>query len=73
VKARMMMMMMTTMTIMTMMDDDDDDDNVASYIYWMICKHMWLQVADKYYEHFPERVINVCGTTLMWIIPVIID
>jgi len=34
---------------------------------------MGLQVTDKYYEHIPERVINVNSTTLMWIEPVIID
>jgi len=30
---------------------------VAGYIHWTICKHMGLEVTDKYYEHLPERVI----------------
>ena len=67
-------------------DDDDSDDShnnnknninnnnknnkVADYIHWMICKHMRLQVTDKYYEHLPERVINISGTTIMWDIAV---
>jgi len=46
---------------------------VAGYIYWMICKHLRLQVTDSYCEHIPERVINVNGTTIMWGIPVITD
>jgi hypothetical protein len=27
---------------------------------------MGLQVTDRYYEHIPERVINVNSTTIMW-------
>ena len=27
---------------------------------------MGLHITDKYYEHIPERVINVNGTTIMW-------
>jgi hypothetical protein len=34
---------------------------------------MGLQVSDKYYEHLPERVINVNGTAAMWYVPVITD
>jgi hypothetical protein len=39
----------------------------------MICKHVGLQVNDKYYEHIPERVLNINDTTLMCITLVIID
>jgi hypothetical protein len=35
-------------------------NKVAGYIHWTICKHMGLQVTDKYYEHIPERII-LCG------------
>jgi len=28
-------------------------NRVAGYIHWMICKHMGLQVTDRYYEHIP--------------------
>ena len=45
---------------------------VAGYIHWAICKHMGLQVTVKYYEHVPERVINVNSTTVMWDILVIL-
>ena len=34
---------------------------------------MGLQVTDRYYEHMPERLINVNGTTIMWDVPVITD
>ena len=34
---------------------------------------MGLQVTDKYYEHIPERVINVNGTAVMWYILRITD
>jgi hypothetical protein len=27
---------------------------------------MGLQVTDKYYEHVPERVINVSGSSIIW-------
>jgi type I restriction-modification system DNA methylase subunit len=32
-------------------------NKVAGYIHWSICKHMGLQVTDKYYEHISERII----------------
>jgi len=44
---------------------------VAGHIHRMIYKHLGLQVTDKYYEHVPERVINVNRTTVMWDILVI--
>ena len=34
---------------------------------------MGLQVTDRYYEHIPERVVNVNSTTIMWGVPVITD
>jgi hypothetical protein len=34
---------------------------------------MGLQVTDKYYEHMPERVINVNGITIIWDILIITD
>jgi hypothetical protein len=41
---------------------------VAGYIHWTICKHMGLQVTNKYYKHMPARAINVNvnGTASMW-------
>ena len=41
-------------------------NKVAGYSHWTICKRMGLQVTDRYYEHIPERVINVSGTAIMW-------
>jgi hypothetical protein len=39
-------------------------NRVAGYIHWMICKHMGLQVTDRYYEHIPEKgLLWACGTT----------
>jgi hypothetical protein len=43
------------------------------FTHLTICKCMGFQVTDKYYEHKPERVISVTGTTFMWIIPVTTD
>jgi len=34
---------------------------------------MGLLVTDRYYEHIPERVLNVNGATIMWDVPVITD
>jgi hypothetical protein len=48
----------------------NDNNKVAGYIHWTICNHMRLQVTDKYYEHLPEKVINISGTTIMWDIAV---
>jgi hypothetical protein len=33
---------------------------------WTVCKHMVLQITDKYYKHISERVLNVNGTTVIW-------
>ena len=38
-----------------------------------MCKQAGLQVTDVYYEHVPERVINVKGTTITWGVPVFTD
>jgi hypothetical protein len=46
---------------------------VSGYVHQTICKHMGLQVTNSYYEHIPERVINISGTTIMWDAPVITD
>jgi len=32
---------------------------------------MRLQVTNRCYEHIPERVINIKGTTIMWDEPVV--
>ena len=42
-------------------------------MHWTKCKHTGLQVTDKYYEHKPERDINVNGTTIMWVVPIVTD
>ena len=34
---------------------------------------MGLQDTDKYYEHVPERVINVNGAAIMWDVPTVTD
>ena len=41
-------------------------NKVAGYSQWTICKHMGLQVTDKYYEYTSDRKINVTGTIIMW-------
>ena len=48
-------------------------NKVAGYIYWTVCKHVGLKGTDKFYEHIPERFINVNGTTMMWDIPFITE
>jgi len=48
-------------------------NTVTGYIHWIICKHMEIQITDKYYEHIPESVINANGTPIMWDVPVIKD
>jgi hypothetical protein len=40
-------------------EEEEEEEEEACYIHWMICKHMGLQVTDKYCEHIPKRVINV--------------
>jgi adenylate kinase len=48
-------------------------NKVTGYIHWTICKHMEIQITDKYYQHTPESVINAIGTTIIWDVPVITD
>jgi hypothetical protein len=48
-------------------------DKVVGYIHSTVCKHMALQVTDKYYENISIKVININGTTIVWGIPVITD
>jgi hypothetical protein len=45
-------------------------NKVNGYNRWTVCKHTRLHVTDKYYEHIPERVLTVNGTTILWDIPV---
>jgi hemoglobin-like flavoprotein len=65
------MMMMMMMTAVAPSKYNNRHKRVAGHIHRMVCKHMGLQVTDKYYEHVPERVINVNITTVMWDILVI--
>jgi hypothetical protein len=37
---------------------------VPGYINWTVCKHMGLQVTDRYYEHLSERVRNFNDSTI---------
>ena len=46
---------------------------VAGYIHWTACKHMGLQITDKYYGHKSERVMNVNSATVMLDVLVITD
>ena len=47
----------------TLAPSEYSNRQVAAYINCMICKHMGLQVTDKYYGHVPEMVISVNDTT----------
>jgi hypothetical protein len=60
-------------TILVLPEYTNRYNKEAGYIHWMICKHVGLHVTVKYYEHVPERVINVNNTTFMWDVPVITD
>jgi hypothetical protein len=46
---------------------------VAGYIHRKVCKHMGLQVTDRYCEHIPEKFININSTSIMWDVPGITD
>jgi len=48
-------------------------NKVYGYNHWTVCKHMGLQVTDRYYENIPERVLTVNGTTILWDTLVITD
>ena len=56
----------TTTTTLAPSEYTNRHNKVAVHIHWPTCKHMRLQVLDKYYHRIPERVINVNGTTFMW-------
>ena len=44
---------------------------MAVYIHWTVCKHMGLQVTDRYYARVPGRVVSVNGATVVWDVPFI--
>jgi len=46
---------------------------VAGYIHWTICKHMGLQITDKYHKHKSKRVVNVNSAAIMLDVMVITD
>ena len=46
---------------------------MAGYIHWTVCKHVGLQVTDRYYEYMPKTVINASGTTGVWDVPITTD
>ena len=48
-------------------------NNVANYIHWKLCKHFGIKTPDKYYEHQPEKVLNMANVTITWDVPVITD
>ena len=52
-------------TILAPSEYTNRHNTVVGYIQWTVCKHMTLEVTDRYCEHTPERVINVNGTGIM--------
>lgn len=48
-------------------------NKVAAYIHWTICKEIGLPVADKYYEHSPDKVAQHNNVVLLWDVPIITD
>ena len=46
-------------------------NKVATYVHWNICKNS--EVAEKWYGHNPETVINTGSTTVTWGMPVHTD
>lgn len=48
-------------------------NKVAAYIHWIICRELGVQVQDKYYEHVPEKVLNINDTIVLWDVPIITD
>ena len=48
-------------------------NKVAGYIHRTICKHMGLQVTDKYHERIPHSFMNVSSSSIMWHVPAITD
>lgn len=48
-------------------------NNVANYIHWKLCKHFGAKTSEKYYQHQPEKVVNVDDVTITWDLPVITD
>lgn len=37
-----------------------------------MCKYLGVQVTHKFYEHEPEKVINVNVNIIMWDVPIVI-
>jgi hypothetical protein len=53
----------------------DRHNQVSGYSNWTVCKHMELQMTDKYCEHrhIHKNGYNVNSTTIMLDVPVITD
>lgn len=48
-------------------------NRVASFVHWTMCRDLGSQVCGKYYEHKPEKVVDINETTILWDVPVITD
>lgn len=48
-------------------------NKVGSYIHWTMCRHLGAPVSAKYYEHQPDRVVNIEDVSIMWDVPIITD
>lgn len=46
---------------------------VVSCLHWKIYKEVGLEISEKYYDHVPQKVINVDDITIMWDVPVFTD
>jgi hypothetical protein len=60
-------------TILALSKYANRHNKVAGYIHRTICKHMGLQVTDKYHEHIPHSFMNVSSSSIIWQVPAITD
>jgi hypothetical protein len=72
-KAEQMKHIVARCTTLVPSEYTNSHNKVAGYIHWMICKHMGLQVTDKYCEQILEMAIHFNSTTVMWDILVLKD
>ena len=48
------------------MDYTDRHNQVASIIYWDVCRHFGLPVESRWYRHHPDGLMETDDITMMW-------
>ena len=51
---------------LALMDYTDRHNQVASIIYWDVCRHFGVSLENRWYRHHPDRLVETDDITMMW-------